>query len=64
MILLQEGNTYNVNVPTYYVESDAELANIPSSAPAGTIVQVNETNNFHMVMKRLDGSFNPILREE
>lgn len=63
MILIQEGNTYNVNVPTYYIESDAELSQIPSTAPAGTLVQINETGNFHIVMKQLDGNFNPIKRE-
>jgi len=60
MILIQEGNTYNIPLRTYYVESDSEIANIPANAPAGTIVEVNESGNFHVKMKMTDGTWNQL----
>lgn len=60
MYKIQAGNVYNVAVPTYYVESDAELVKIPSNAPAGTIVEVNEAGNFHVKMKMEDGTWNEL----
>lgn len=60
MYKIQDGNVYNVPVPTYYVESDAEIAEIPEKAPAGTIVEVNESGNFHVKMKMNDGTWNEL----
>lgn len=60
MILIQEGNTMNVPLKTYYVESDAEISQIPSNVPEGTLVEVNETGNFHVKMKRSDGTWNEL----
>lgn len=60
MYKIQDGNVYNVPVPTYYVESDDELSTIPANAPAGTIVEVNELDNFHAVMKMNDGTWNQL----
>lgn len=60
MILIQEGNAMNVPLKTYYVESDAEISQIPSNVPEGTLVEVNETGNFHVKMKRSDGTWNEL----
>lgn len=60
MILIQNGNTYNVPLKTFYVESDAELSDIPTNTPAGTIAEVNESGNFHVVMKMSDGTWNEL----
>ncbi len=54
------GNTYNVNLPTYYVESDEEINLIPSNAPAGSIVEVNQLGNFHVKMKMENGTWNEL----
>jgi len=40
------------------VESDSEISQIPSDAPAGTIVEVNESGNFHVKMKMSSGEWN------
>lgn len=61
---IQDGSSYNVPIPTYYVESDAEIADIPANAPAGTMVEVNETGNFHVKMKRSDGTWNSLWGED
>ena len=60
MFLIQQGNAYNVPLNKYYVESNDELNDIPESSPPGTIVEVNEKNNFHVVMKMSDGSWNEL----
>ena len=60
MYKIQNGNTYNISVPTYYVESDAEIAQIPTNEPAGTIVEVNESGNFHVKMKMENGQWNEL----
>lgn len=60
MYKIQDGHTYNVQVPTYYVESDTEIDQIPDNAPAGTIVEVNELNNFHIKMKMENGTWNSL----
>lgn len=60
MYKMMNGNSYNVPVPTFYVESDAEIATIPANVPAGTIVEVNESGNFHVKMKMEDGTWNEL----
>lgn len=55
-----DGNTYNVNLPTFYVESDDEINLIPNNVEAGAIVEVNEPGNFHAKMKLSDGTWNDI----
>lgn len=60
MYKMLDGNVYNISIPTYYVESDDEIANIPANAPAGTIVEVNESGNFHVKMKMEDGNWNEL----
>lgn len=58
MVLIQEGNTYNIPLKTYYVESDSEINSIPANVPPGTLVEVNAPNNFHVKMKMSDGTWN------
>lgn len=60
MILIQEGNAYNVPVPTYYVESESEIADIPASAPPGTIVEINSSEGFKIKMKTSTGTWNEL----
>ncbi len=58
MILIQEGSSYNIPLKTYYIEDESELENsILTDAPAGTVVEINEINNFHVKVKRSDGSW-------
>lgn len=59
-ILLQRGNYYVVPVHTYYIESDADAANIPDDAPVGSVALVNETGNFHGLMKDSNSEWNPM----
>lgn len=56
-ILIQYGNQYNVPVKTYYIESDSDVSSIPASEPAGTIAEVNESGNFHVLMKNKAGTW-------
>lgn len=57
---LKDNEVYNVNIPTYYVESESEMQSIPASAPAGTIVEVNATSGFKVFMKNSTGTFNEL----
>lgn len=52
------GNYYNVPIKVFYIESDSETSNIPSTAPVGSIALVNESNNFHCLMKNEAGEWN------
>jgi hypothetical protein len=47
-------------MPEYYIESESELSSIPVDAPAGTIVQCNESNDFKVYMKQENGEFNEL----
>ena len=60
MILLQEGNSYNIPIPTYYVESISELDSIPDTAPTGSIAIINATGAFQVTMKNSTGVWNEI----
>ena len=60
MILINEGNTYNIPLQTYYIESEEELLSIPDNAPAGTLVECNATNGFSVYMKNTEGVFNKL----
>lgn len=60
MMMIKDGNTYNVSIPTYYVESSSELSTIPSDAPAGTIAEVNDSNGFGIYMKNTSGDWNAL----
>lgn len=52
---LMDGNSYNVNLPTYYVESVDELNDIPANEPEGTIAEVLTTDGLKVYMKRTSG---------
>ena len=56
--LLQYGSFFNVPIETYYIEDDTEVSNIPDTAPIGSIAFVNESNNFHALMKQRSGDWN------
>lgn len=60
MILINEGNTYNIPLQTYYIEDESELLNIPENAPAGTLVECNGTDEFKVFMKNTEGVFNEL----
>lgn len=47
-------------MPDYYIEDESELQDIPVNAPAGTIVQCNESNDFKVYMKQENGEFNEL----
>ncbi len=55
-----DGSFYNMQVPTYYAEDESELSDIPANAPAGTLVEINEEGNFHVVMKMQNGTWNEL----
>lgn len=60
VMLLMEGNTYDTNIPTYYIEDENELTSIPANAPVGTIVECNASTGFKMFMKNSAGEFNEL----
>lgn len=55
---LQTGSISNNNQAIWYTESDAQ-ANQIVDVP-GTIIIVNETNNFHVYMMQESGALNDI----
>lgn len=60
MFLIMDGAVYDTPIKTYYVESEAELTDIPDEAPAGTIVEVNAATGFKVFMKDSQGNFNEL----
>jgi hypothetical protein len=50
----------NKNNPEYYIESEAELAEIPENAPASTIAQCNSDDGFKVYMKNEAGDWNQL----
>lgn len=60
MYKIQSGNAYNVPVPTFYVESEAEIADIPENVPAGTLVEVNDPAEFKVFMKMENQTWNEL----
>jgi hypothetical protein len=60
MFLIKDGAAYDTPIKTYYVESEAELTDIPAEAPAGTIVEVNASTGFKVFMKNSQGEFNEL----
>lgn len=55
---IQTGNISNNNQSVWYAESDAEAGQIVDEP--GTIIIINETNNFHVVMMQESGDLNDI----
>jgi len=44
-------NAYEAKMPSYYIEDENELTNIPQDAPAGTIAECNASGGFKVFMK-------------
>lgn len=57
MILLKNGNTYNIPVKQYYVESEAEIAEISANAPTGSTVLILNENGLSVKMKNSEGKW-------
>lgn len=55
---ISSGNSSNSNQSVWYCESDTEAAAINDEP--GTMIIVNETGNFHIVMKQESGALNNI----
>lgn len=57
MILLKNGDTYNTPVKQYYVESEAEISQIPANAPTGSTVLILNENGLSVKMKNSEGNW-------
>jgi hypothetical protein len=57
MILLKTGNTPEVPVKEYYVESESEIADIPADAPAGSTVLILTESGLTVKMKNSKGNW-------
>ena len=55
---IQTGNSSNNNQSIWYAESDSQAQQIIDEP--GTVIIVNETNNFHIVMMQESGNLNKI----
>ena len=55
-LLQKDFNVYNPT-ETWYCESVAEIANIPESAPAGSIAQVLTNSGLSVKMKNSSGNW-------
>jgi hypothetical protein len=55
--LLKTGNSYEVPLKEYYVESEAEIAQIPSTAPVGSHVLILTENGLNVKMKNSQGNW-------
>ncbi len=55
---IQTGNSSNNNQSIWYAESDAQASQVADEP--GTVIIVNETNNFHVVMMQKSGDLNKI----
>lgn len=53
-------NAYEAKMPSYYIEDENELNNIPINAPAGTIVECNASSGFKVFMKNEAGNWNEL----
>lgn len=56
-ILLKTGETTEVPVKEYYVESEAEVAEIPENAPTGSVVQILTESGLTVKMKNSKGQW-------
>ena len=57
MILLKTGNTVNVPTQEFYVESEAEIVDIPVSAPTGSTVMILTESGLTVKMKNSEGKW-------
>lgn len=55
---IQSGNSSNNNQSIWYTETDAQAQQIVDEP--GTVIIINETNNFHIVMMQESGNLNQI----
>ena len=58
--LISTNGVYDSPIPTYYIEDENDLTNIPAEAPAGTIVECNASGGFKLFMKDSQGNFNEL----
>jgi hypothetical protein len=56
-LLLKTGETTETPVKEYYVESEAEIANIPDDAPTGSRVLVLTEGGLNVKMKNSQGKW-------
>lgn len=54
---LKIGNTQNVPIQEWYVESEGEIEAIPSEIPAGSTVQILTPNGLVVKMKNSKGQW-------
>lgn len=58
MLLIKEGNTFNIPIETYLCDADADFANIPSNAPSGSIAYIlNSNGNVVRKVKNSSGNW-------
>jgi hypothetical protein len=57
MILLKTGSTTEVPTKQYYVESEAEIADIPVNAPTGSTVMILTESGLSVKMKNSEGKW-------
>lgn len=57
MQLLKTGNSYEVPLKEYYVESEAEIAKIPATAPVGSHVLILTNDGLVVKMKNSQGNW-------
>lgn len=55
-LLLQEGNTYNIPIKQYYVESEAEVEEI-KNAPIGSTVMILSESGLKVKMLHSSGKW-------
>ena len=55
-LLLQEGNTYNIPIKQYYVESEAEIEEI-ENAPIGSTVMILTESGLKVKMLHSSGKW-------
>ena len=53
-------NAYEAKMPSYYIEDESELSDIPNGAPAGTIAECNDVSGFKVYMKTENGTWNEL----
>ena len=55
--LIQSEHAYYQPIETWFCESDAEVSEIPASAPPGSIAEILTENGLAVKMKNSDGSW-------
>lgn len=60
MLKIKDKDFINEAMAEYYIESESELADIPSSALKGTIAIMNAPGDFKVFMKDSEGNWNEL----